>query len=136
MMTDCCLNSNQQPVAMATMVLVRSPILEIRSWRSHLTPVSAVSPHISLKSSVSGGLRLGDRKGSSPWWAVGDVGRHVCVVRGDESSWYVQGKARCSMTALLVARGQSTAGCFSLCQRFMSEGSECPGYLGPLRVRG
>lgn len=68
MTTDCCLNSNQQPVAMATMLLVRSLIPVICSPRSYLTPVSAVSLHVSPKSSILGALKVGARKGNSSWW--------------------------------------------------------------------
>ena len=53
-------------------------------------------------------------------------------VWGDEKSfWEVKGMDRCSRT-----RGQSISGCFFFwSKRFMPEGPECLGYLGPFRAR-
>lgn len=78
---------------MATMVPVWFLIPELCFSRSYLTAVSAISLHVSPKSSILGGLRVGDIQGNSARWAVGGMGRHVHVVRGDdESSWDRRGQ--------------------------------------------
>lgn len=48
-------------------------------------PVSAVSLHVSPKSSTLGGLRVGDKKGDLSLWAVADVGRWLVIL------WYEGG---------------------------------------------
>lgn len=108
--THGCLNSKEQPVAMATMFLV------ICSLGSCLTPVSADSPHVSPE---TGGLGGADREGSQSWWAAADMGGGCPVTsRG------------CSVT-----RGRRIRSCrFLWSKGLRSGGPECPGYLGPLRV--
>lgn len=72
---------------MATMFLVQSLILVIGSPRSHLTPISAASLHVSPKSSISGcgeGLSAGDRKGNASLWAVVGAARLMRSVWGDD----------------------------------------------------
>lgn len=95
--THCCLNSKEQPVAMATMFLV------ICSLGSCLTPVSADSPHVSPSRPETGGLGGADRKGSQSWWAAGDGCPPV------------------------TSRGQRIRSCRFLWSKGLgSEGPECP----------
>lgn len=71
---------------MTTMFLVQSLILVICLPRSHLTPISAVSLHVSPKSSISGagGMNAGDGKGNTSLWAVVGAARLVRSVWGDD----------------------------------------------------
>lgn len=68
---------------MTTMFLVQSLILVICLPRSHLTPISAVSLHVSPKSGA-GGMNAGDRKGNTSLWAVVGAARLVRSVWGDD----------------------------------------------------
>lgn len=73
-MTDCCLNSILQPVAMETMLLVGSLMLVIHAPRSYLTPHLSAGLHVSHKSSMLEGLSAGEGKATWSWWAAEDTG--------------------------------------------------------------
>lgn len=110
----CCLNSNEQPVVMATTFLVQSLILVVCLPRSHLTPISAVSHHVTPNHPFrgAGGTSAGDRRGTRPC-GQRQAQRGPC---GEMTSPPVmsRGQSAAPCIALHVTRGQGIRKCFFL----------------------